>query len=56
MEVSGQLHAQTKLPWGKTPGTHLRLGGLQSQSGHHDGKEKLPSLLLQGTEPQSSIP
>jgi hypothetical protein len=50
MEVSGQLHAPTALPQGKSPWYPLgrRLGGPQSQSGR--GDEEKSSQLLPGLE------
>jgi hypothetical protein len=51
MEVSGQLHAPTTLPPGKSPWYALdrKLGGPQSKSGH-SGEEKY-SQPLPGLEP-----
>jgi hypothetical protein len=43
MDVSGQLHA----PAASTRGTHTRLGGLQSRSGHSgDEEKKFPAFLF----------
>jgi hypothetical protein len=50
MEVSGQLHAPSVLPQGKSPSYPLdrRVGEPQSRSGH--GCEEKNSQLLQGLE------
>jgi len=53
MEVSGQLHAPTAVPWGKNSGTHWigSWGGAQNRCGR-GGKEK-KSLSLLRIEPRS---
>jgi hypothetical protein len=56
MEVSGQLHASTSLPPGKSPDIHLIRGWLDPRIGLVAVAKRKKPLSLPGIEPPSSSP